>query len=57
MKFFGFSFKDVSGTVKVVYAVIFLAIFGGAVYYGLSKLDNNKKKKVKSPKKKSPKKR
>lgn len=56
MKFFGLSFKDLSGTVKFIYVTIFVIIFGGIIYYGLSQLDNNKKSK--SPKKKkSPKKR
>ena len=56
MKFFGFSFKDLSGTVKFFYVAIFVAIFGGLIFYGFTKLETSKKSK--SPnKRRSPKKR
>ena len=56
MKFFGFSFSDLSSNVKVLYVLIFVGIFGGAILYGFKKLDDTKK--GKSPnKRRSPKKR
>lgn len=55
MKFFGLSFKDLSGTVKLIYVSIFVLIIVGFISYGLSKLDNTKKQKTPN-KRRSPKK-
>ena len=55
MKFFGLSFKDLSGTVKLIYVAIFVLVIGGFISYGLSKLDNTKKQKTPT-KRRSPKK-
>lgn len=56
MKFFGLSFSNISGTTKFLYSAIFISIFGGIIFYGLSQLDNTKKGKTPN-KRRSPKKR
>ena len=56
MKFFGFSFSDLSSNVKLLYVLLFVAIFGGAIFYGFQKLDTSKKGKTPN-KRRSPKKR
>ena len=40
----------------MIYLLIFFAIVGGAIYYGFSQLDGDKKKKANSKRRKSPKK-
>ena len=39
MKFLGISIKDIPDTAKLIYIIVFVAIFGGAIFYGLSQLD------------------
>lgn len=56
MKFFGFSFSDLSSNMKVLYVLIFVGIFGGAIFYGFKKIDSTKKAKTPN-KRRSPKKR
>jgi len=38
MKFLGFSIKDIPDSAKLIYVLVFVAIVGGALFYGLSKL-------------------
>lgn len=54
MKLLGFSIKDLSSGAKLTYVGIFAAIVIGALYYGLSNLDEKKEKS--SNKRRSPKK-
>lgn len=57
MKFFGFSANDVPSSVKMIYFTVFVGIVGFAIWYGMSKLDNNNKKpKGSNKRRKSPKK-
>lgn len=54
MKFLGISIKDLSPTTKLIYVGIFAAVVIGALFYGLSSLDEKPKKasnKRRSPKK------
>ena len=53
---FGFAFNDISGSVKLVYVLVFAGIIGGAIFYGFSQLDKDKKKKGPNKRRKSPKK-
>lgn len=39
MKFLGISIKDIPDTAKIIYIIIFVAIIGGALFYGISQLD------------------
>jgi hypothetical protein len=55
MKFFGIAFKEISGTSKFIYALIFISIVGAALYYGISQLDQ-KKEKGSNKRRRSPKK-
>jgi hypothetical protein len=40
----------------MVYLLVFFAIFGGAIYYGFTQLEGDKKKKNPNKRRKSPKK-
>ena len=56
MKFLGISIKDLSSGTKVTYVAFFALIVLGALYYGLTQLDEKQEKrgnKRKSPKKDS----
>lgn len=55
MKFLGFSIKDLPDSAKLIYIVIFASIVGGALWYGLSQLDE-KNQKPSNKRRKSPKK-
>ena len=55
MKFLGISIKDLSSSTKIAYVSIFAAIVIGAIYYGLSNL-NEKQVKPSNKRRKSPKK-
>ena len=55
MKFLGISIKDLSSSTKIAYVSIFAAIVIGALYYGLSNL-NEKQVKPSNKRRKSPKK-
>lgn len=60
MKFLGISISDLPENAKLIYVIIFALLVGGALWYGLSQLDNKTEKtsnkRRKSPKKDSPKK-
>jgi hypothetical protein len=57
MKFLGLSIKDLPQSAKYIYISIFAALVGGALWYGISQLDNKTEKqgnkRRKSPKKDS----
>lgn len=55
VKFMGISIKDIPDSLKAIYALIFLVIVGGALYYGISLVDQ-KKTKSNNKRRKSPKK-
>lgn len=55
MKFLGVSISDLPHSAKLIYVVIFAAIVGGALWYGISQLDD-KKEKSSNKRRKSPKK-
>lgn len=55
MKFLGLSIKDLPSSAKIGYVVIFAALVIGALYYGLSNIDDKKPAKN-SNKRRSPKK-
>jgi hypothetical protein len=42
MKFLGLNFNSIPGSAKLIYVLIFLAIVGSALYYGLSQVDKKK---------------
>jgi NADH:ubiquinone oxidoreductase subunit 4 (subunit M) len=54
MKFLGISIKDIPDSAKLLYVLIFAAVVIGALYYGLSNVDQKETKK--SNKRRSPKK-
>lgn len=56
MKFLGISISDLPESAKLIYVCIFAALVGGALWYGLSQLDDNKKEKTSNKRRKSPKK-
>jgi hypothetical protein len=56
MKFLGISIKDIPDTAKLIYILIFAAIVCGALYYGLSQLDQPSGQKSSNKRRKSPKK-
>ena len=54
MKFFGISIRDLSGSTKLIYVVLFSAIVIAALIYGLNQVDQKQAKgsnKRRSPKK------
>ena len=54
MKFLGLSIKDLPSSAKMIYVLIFAAVVIGALYYGLSNVDQKQGKvsnKRRSPKK------
>jgi hypothetical protein len=55
MKFLGISISDLPRSAKLIYVIIFAAIVGGALWYGISQLDD-KKEKSSNKRRKSPKK-
>ena len=55
MKFLGLNIKDLSDNVKLAYVGIFAVVVCGALWYGLTQLDN-KQEKVSNKRRKSPKK-
>jgi hypothetical protein len=55
MKFLGISISDLPESAKLIYVCIFAALVGGALWYGLSQLDD-KKEKPSNKRRKSPKK-
>jgi hypothetical protein len=52
---FGISFHKLSGFTKFLYAAVFFALVGGALFWGFQKLDTKDEKKN-TKRKKSPKK-
>lgn len=55
MKFLGISISDLPESAKLIYVCIFAALVGGALWYGISQLDD-KKEKPSNKRRKSPKK-
>ena len=55
MKFLGISISDLPHSAKLIYVIIFAAIVVGALWYGISQLDD-KKEKSSNKRRKSPKK-
>ena len=56
MKFLGLSIKDLPSSAKFIYVSIFAAVVIGALWYGISQLDNDKGEKQGNKRRKSPKK-
>jgi hypothetical protein len=55
MKFLGISIKDLPESAKLIYVLIFALVVGGALWYGISQLDQ-KSDKQSNKRRKSPKK-
>jgi hypothetical protein len=55
MKFLGISIRDLPESAKLIYVLIFALVVGGALWYGISQLDQKSdkqgNKRRKSPKK------
>ncbi len=56
MKFLGLSIRDLPTSAKYIYVSIFAAIVVGALWYGISQLDNGKAEKQGNKRRRSPKK-
>ncbi len=56
MKFLGISISDLPESAKLIYVCIFAALVIGALWYGLSQLDDKKEKPSNKRRKTSPKK-